>query len=1000
MRIKNPLCHAMHYSFTASLACVLLTTGSLAQAAGDVVISQAYGGGGNTGATWTNDFVELFNRSSNSVSLSGMCLQYFSATGTSATTTNLSGSIPAGGYFLVQMAAGTGGTQSLPTADLTGTTAMASGAGKLALLNSSCSTALSTSEAVIGGRVVDYVGYGATASRYEGAAATATLSNTTAAIRASNGCQDTDVNSADFSALTPVPRNSATATNLCAVTNAAVVPSCPSSLAVTAGVAATQALTASDADGIVSAAQISASSSSDISLSAFTAAGATGGHASTTLNLASTLAAGSHSVTVLFSNADATPQTASCTIAITVANAAGSVRIRDIQGASHVSPLNSQTVVNVPGIVTAVASDGFYFQDNSPDADVATSEGVFVYTAATPTVSAGDSVLVSGTVSEYRPGGTSTDNLTTTEIITPSIVIESSGNTLPAVTIIGSSGRVPPAQVIDNDATGSVESSGTFDASSDGIDFYESLEGMRVQMNNVVAVGPTNSYGEIAVIGDNGINAGLRTPRGGLIIRSSDYNPERVILDDDLITTPSVNVGDTAGSVTGVMDYYFGNFKLELTSVPVFTSNGLAAEVASAASSNQLTIASFNVENLSPNDTAAKFAALASQIINNLLAPDVIAVMEMQDNNGSTNDSVVDASTTFSTLISAIQNAGGPTYQYRQINPEDDQDGGEPGGNIRVGFLYNATRVTFIDRAGGSSTSPISVVSGTYGPELSASPGRIYPGNSAFTDSRKPLVGEFQFNGHKLFVIANHFNSKGGDEPLMGHWQPPVRSSEIQRTAQASVLAGFVQGLRSVDASANIVVLGDLNDFQFSDTLTILKNAGLVDLVETLNESERYTYVYDGNSQALDHIMISDALSSLALPEYDVVHVNSEFASQTSDHEPELVKLLLPRIDVTNKLSTQRSGLVLNRSTNTFNGTVTLTNSSSQSIKGPLQLMFNNLPSGVTLANASGSLNGVPYITVSAASLAAGASTQVSVRFSNPARVSVSYSTQVYSGQL
>ncbi|HEX6607652.1 MAG TPA: lamin tail domain-containing protein, partial [Chloroflexia bacterium] len=97
------------------------------------------------------------------------------------------------------------------------------------------------------------------------------------------------------------------------------------------------------------------------------------------------------------------------------------VRIHDIQGAAHRSPLNGAAVSNVPGIVTAKQSNGFYFQDPNPDADDATSEAVFVFgTAAAGAVNVGDAVTVSGTVSEFRPGGSGgTDNLTTTEIGSP-----------------------------------------------------------------------------------------------------------------------------------------------------------------------------------------------------------------------------------------------------------------------------------------------------------------------------------------------------------------------------------------------------------------------------------------------------------------------------------------------------------------------------------------------------------------------------------------------------
>ena len=303
-----------------------------------------------------------------------------------------------------------------------------------------------------------------------------------------------------------------------------------------------------------------------------------------------------------------------------------------------------------------------------------------------------------------------------------------------------------------------------------------------------------------------------------LVIRAKDFNPERIYIDDLFASTPTVNVGDHfSGPAIGVMDHGFDNFRIQITSPLTAVSGGLAPEVTATQTTNQIAIATFNVENLSPNDLPAKFNTLAGLIVNNLKAPDIICVEEVQDNNGATNDAVVDATTTYNTLISAIQAAGGPTYQFSQINPIDDQDGGEPGGNIRQGFLYRIDRgVAFISRPGGGSTTPTTVVSGGSGPELSSSPGRIDPTNAAFNSSRKPLAGEFTFNGQKLFLIGNHFNSKGGDDPLYGHRQPPVRSSETQRIQQAQIVNNFVDAILALDANANIVVLGDINDFEFS----------------------------------------------------------------------------------------------------------------------------------------------------------------------------------------
>jgi len=594
---------------------------------------------------------------------------------------------------------------------------------------------------------------------------------------------------------------------------------------------------------------------------------------------------------------DAEMRTGNTTVSLTVTSATP-LRIHDIQGASHTSPVVNNAVSGIVGIVTGLKSNGFFMQDNLPDANDATSEGVFVFTSTAPTVSLGDAVSVNGTVSEFRP---SSNNLTITEIGTPTINVISTGNALAAPIVIGTGGRMPPGMVIDDDSTGDVETSGVFDPASDGIDFYESLEGMRVQINNAVAVGPTLVFGttnqnrEIAVVGDNGASASLRTVRGGIVIRSNDFNPERIILNDILTTSPTlpdVNVGDSfPGAIVGVMDYTFGNPKLQVASIPAAISGGLTLETTTIAATNQVAIATFNVENLDPSDGAAKFNTLASLIVNNLKSPDIICVEEVQDNNGPTNDGVVDASTTYNMLISAITSAGGPTYQVRQINPVDDQDGGEPGGNIRQIFMFRTDRgVSFIDRPGGSSTTSTTVGSGTSGPELSFSPGRIDPTNSAWNASRKPLAGEFTFNGHKLFIIGNHFNSKGGDDPLFGHRQPPVRSSETQRTQQAQIVNNFVDSILALDANADIIVLGDLNDFEFSASIGALKGGVLTPLIESLPPNERYSYNFEGNAQVLDHLMASNNLFNNVPFVYDVVHINSEFAAQSSDHDPSVAR--------------------------------------------------------------------------------------------------------------
>ncbi len=766
------------FALSLAAAGLVVLPGTAHATSTDVVISEVYGGGGNSGAPYRSDFIELRNNSVASVSVAGWSVQYASSTGSTWNNkTALTGSIPAGGTYLVQLATGSTGA-ALPTPQVTGTTNMSATAGKVAHVTHNTNLTCGKNCDRAAG-VKDFVGYGA-ANDYELHAAPGG-SNTLSVTR---GGPDTDDNAADFSAVAPTP---------------------------------------------------GASESNE---------GGTG-----------------------------------CT----------GTRIHDLQRASHTGL--SGSVSGIAGIVTAKSTTGFWLQEHDACTDglVATSEAILVYSGSNPGVNVGQSVTVAGTVTEYRPGGASSDNLSTTEITSPAVTTIASNQPLPAATVVGSGGRVPPAAVIDDDATGNVETSGTFDATTDGIDFWESLEGMRVSISSPEVVGATTAYGETAVVP---AGSGTRTPRGGIVYSYSDGNPERIILDDVLSAPLSVDVGAVLTNVSGVVDYSFGNFRLLPTATPGITSNGLLPEHTTATPAGALSVATFNVENLDPSDLQSKFDGLATQIVNNLQAPDLIALEEIQDNSGAVNDGEVSADQTYAELIAAITSAGGPTYQVRQIDPTDGADGGEPGGNIRVAFLFRTDRgLSFVDRGAATATTATSVTGSGATTALSHSPGRIDPGNANWAATRKPLVGEFHWNGQTFFAVANHFSSKGGDDPLFGKVQPPVRSSEAKRHEQAKIVRGFVSQLQASDPDAKVIVLGDINDFEFSQTTANLTGSGetaMTSLVTTLPVAERYTYVYQGNSQVLDQILVTSPLLGGAT--YDAVHVNAEFATRQSDHDPSVAR--------------------------------------------------------------------------------------------------------------
>lgn len=586
---------------------------------------------------------------------------------------------------------------------------------------------------------------------------------------------------------------------------------------------------------------------------------------------------------------------AASTVVIASPAHAEAVRVHDIQGSTRVSPYAGRQVTDVAGIVTGVrgygSSRGFWIQDPAADADPATSEGVFVFTSSTPKVAVGDAVTVSGTVTEFVPGGASSGNQALTEITRPTVTVVSSGNPVPAATVIDAR-SVPSAYAPAGDtaANGSVNGL-TLRPKKYALDYYESLEGMNVRVADTRVVGATDPFTELWVT----VKPRENTSRHGGAVYGSygAQNTGRLQIQSlgAVADFPDANVGDVlAGATTGPLDYnQFGGYTLVASELGTLKQGGLERETTREQRRGELAVATYNVENLDPSD--ATFAAHAAAIVNNLQSPDIVSLEEIQDNNGATNDGTVAADLTLAKLIDAIVAAGGPAYEWRSVDPVNNADGGEPGGNIRQAFLFNPERVSFTDRAGGDATTAVGVKKVRGEAALTVSPGRIDPANTAWTNSRKPLAGEFVFRGETVFVIANHFNSKGGDQALTSQYQPPTRSSETQRHLQATAVNAFVKQVLDTQKNADVVTLGDINDFEFSDTVKLLEGRGeLWSAVKSLPRNERYSYVYQGNSQTLDQILISPSIRRDCDFEYDSVHINAEFHDQISDHDPQVLR--------------------------------------------------------------------------------------------------------------
>lgn len=534
-----------------------------------------------------------------------------------------------------------------------------------------------------------------------------------------------------------------------------------------------------------------------------------------------------------------------------------------IQGEGHVSGFIGQQV-KTAGIVTGVDTNGFFLQDGG-DGNARTSDGVFVFTGTVPTVKAGDAVSVLATVTEFKPNATT---LSLTELTAPTITVTSSGNALPDAVLIGTHGILPPTAVIEDDGFA------TYDPATDGIDFWESLEGMRVTIETPQAVSNTNGFGETDVVASFGAGATGINDRGGITLSAGDSNPEKIQIDTASapFSTPGtqLSVGDQLASVTGIVNYAFNNYEVIAAQPLVVTKDvTLTQEVTSlTGDATHLTLATYNLENLDASDN--KYALLAEDIVLNLKAPDIIAVQEVQDADGAGTGTNLSGVPTAQGLIDAIVAQGGPRYVYIEIAPTvANSTGGEPNGNIRSGYFYNPDRVDYL---AGSAI--------------------LVPG-AAFSGSRSPLAATFSFNGESFTAIDVHFTSRGGSEPLWGDNQPPLNGGESARIAQAAAVKAYVDNALATDPKLQFAVLGDWNGFYFEPFQKLLTDGGVfTNLNGLLPVEERYSYLFEGNNQQLDNILVTGGLLDRAA--YDAVHLNSQFLdtpSRPTDHDPQLALL-------------------------------------------------------------------------------------------------------------
>lgn len=881
----------------------------------DVVISQVYGGGGNSGATLRNDFIELHNPTGSAVDLTGWSVQYAATAGTTWQKTDLTGSIPAGGYYLVQEGQGAGGTTDLPTPNATGTIPMAATAGKVALLSTNT---VITSGTPCPTTRVDLVGYGAATNCSE-AAPTANLTNTTAALRAGGGATDTDNNALDFSTGAPNPRSSAAVPKLSVADvnrsegdsgtttfSFAVTLSAP---APTGGV--TFDITTSDG---------TATSPEDFAAKSLTgqtiAAGGTtyGFDVLVTGDGAEEVDETFHVAVTNVSGANVEDAQAQGTIADDDTDACdqGFTPAYEIQGSGPAAAVTG--TVTTEGVVVGdlegtAAGSGFFLQDPNGDGDAATSDGIFVHTGNSDLVSVGQVVRVTGFARERFSQTTISGADTNTTPVTASNVV------------VCGEGAVDPTDVTLPFASAS---------------FPERYEGMLTRFPERLVIAESFNYdrfGELVLAkplaGEDRPFTGtaVDAPGAAANARTLANSLSRITLDDNqsaqnppVLRHPNGDPfslsnrfrgGDTVQNAVGVLGYDFNLYRIFPTGPADFTATNIRPESPQDVGGH-LRVAAMNTLNFfvtldyptgDPNDNKCgpaatiecrgadadqpgEFTRQRDKLLQALagLDSDVIGLNELENSPGAE---------PLESIVSGL-----PGYAY--------VDTGTIGTDaIKVGLIYRPDVVTPV--------GPHQVLSTAVDPRF------------LDTKSRPSLAQTFEDNatGSRFTVVVNHLKSKGSDCNDVGDPDAGDGQGNCNRTreAAAEALVDWLATDPTGSGDPDFLVVGDLNSYAMEDPVTAIK-AGADDtaatgddytnLIAEFQGSHAYSYTFDGQAGYLDHALASATLVDqvtgaadwhINSDEPDVLDYDTSFkpaaqealyepnAFRTSDHDPVVIGL-------------------------------------------------------------------------------------------------------------
>ena len=921
------------------LAAAIAIAGIGSAHAAGVVISQVYGGGGNSGAPLHNDFIELFNAGTSPQNLNGWSVQYASsAGGTWNNATPLPDvTLEPGEYFLIQEAAGSGGGGALPTPDVTGAINMSGTAGKVALVDATTSL---SGTCPTDASIVDFIGYGNAASCAEGTH-TGDLSNTTAALRNDDGCTDSDDNSVDFTIGAPAPRNSANPLNPCGGTGGITLSI--ADVSVDEGNSGTSDATftitlseavAGDVTFDIATADDTATAGNDYVANSATGVTIAAGETSTTFTVqinGDTTPEPDETFDVLVTNIVGEGVTTTATQATGTIVNDDAVHIYDIQGDGAHSPFVNSTTTTT-GQVTAVGDGGFFMQDAKGDGNPNTSDAIFVFTnnQNPQGLSAGSVATVTGKIVEFF-GMTEFTNSPPLAItfkkgkptIKPIVLDASTPSQDPAHPHCVGSFTQGDSVAVQNwrclqsmlvTLPDGVVSAPNFDASSQPLsEFYAYVAGLPRPYR-----GPGLPFGAV-----------IDNPPAGYDPPIWNAVPYVFGVDTSKLLTATAMSGGMHFNATGVMGFDFGIGILWPSSFTI-TDPGPSYPVAVAPSpASQLTIGSQNMlrffddvanspgiddcENTNPGSSdvcptpeefAIRLSKLSKQVREVLRAPAVLGVEEIEN---------LPALTRLADQI----HTDDATLTYTPYLVEGNDIGG-----IDAGFLVRSDVTVNAVTQLGKNTQTVDGC-GTNPPCL--------------LNDRPPLLLDASFGGHRFATLVIHNRSLSGiDDPADG---PRIRKKRLE---QAQYVAAIVQSWQTGGsfplpdgdsipnpggATVPLVVVGDYNAFQYTDGYVDVFGQIKGDAVETENlewdppitspkmtdvcrpttignPPLAYSFAFDGYVQELDHALFTPTAARACLavkrahgnadvPEGGPATTDPSTAARSADHDGFVVSLQL-----------------------------------------------------------------------------------------------------------